>query len=388
MDFNFRPEDEAFRREVRDFLHRELPPDWHAQWRPPIGQMDEDAVDTDRAMRRKLAAQGWLALAWPREYGGGGADVLRQVVFNEEMEYWRAPGRDPQGIGLVGPSIIVNGSEDQKREHLARIAGGEVMWTQGFSEPEAGSDLASLQARAVRDGDDYVIDGEKVWTTRAHIADWMHVLVRTDPEAPKHKGISYFLLDMRSPGIEMRPLIDMTGSHSFNAVTFRGVRVPARNMLGEENQGWYVATSTLDFERSGVTFSAYFRRLLEDAVAHLRADGSLTALARYKVADLSIATQASRMLSYRVAWMQQNGLRPSMEASIAKVYNSELFQRIARTLMGLLGLSGALERGQTGAPLQGGVASLYLYTVSRTISAGTSEIQRNVIATRGLGLPR
>ena len=394
MEFHFRPEDEAFRDELRAFLQRELPAGWQETWHGPLGHMLEEDRAVDLAMRGKLARQGWLTLAWPREYGGGGADVLRQMVFNEEMEYQRAPGRDPQGINMVGPSVIAHGTEAQKQDHLPRIAHGESLWTQGFSEPNAGSDLASLETRAVRDGDGYVISGRKVWTTRAHYATWMHLLARTDPAAPKHKGISYFLVDMQSAGIEVRPLWDMTGEHSFNEVLLHDMRVPRAALLGQENQGWYIATGTLDMERSGVIFSAYFRRLLEDAQRHL-ASAPHTGrsplrdpLIRHALADLAVAVHASRMLSYRVGWMQHRRMPASTLASTSKLFSTELFQRIARTLLRMLGQHGALAHGDPRAPMQGGLAWLYLFTLSRTISAGTSEVQRNIIATRGLGLPR
>ncbi len=390
MEFQFSPEDEAFRLEVRDFLAEELPPDWKGI----MGELQPEDFEIERHMRKRLAEQGWLALAWPKEYGGAGAGIIRQLVFNEEMAYNRSPGRDGQGIGLIGPCIMVHGTEEQKSEHLGRIARGEVVWCQGFSEPGSGSDLASLQTRAVRDGDDYVINGQKVWTTYAHLADWIHVLTRTDPDAPKHRGITYFLLDMKTPGVEIRPLINMANGHGFNEVFFNNVRVPAKNLLGEENRGWYVATTTLDFERSMVGFSASLRRLLGDTVEYLKglkARGSSpldNPMVRHKLADLTVSVHVARMLSYRVAWMQNQGLVPNMEASMGKVYSTELNQRVARTLMEILGLDGQLEPKQEHAPMAGRVESLFVHSISSTIAAGTSEIQRNIIATRGLGLPR
>lgn len=389
MEFRFSPEDEAFRQEVRDFLRRELPPGWKGV----MGELHPDEFGIERTMRKKLAQKGWLALAWPREYGGAGAGIIRQLVFSEEMGYHRAPGRDGQGIGLIGPCIMVHGTEEQKKEHLPRIAHGEVVWCQGFSEPGSGSDLASLQTRAVRDGDEWVINGQKVWTTYAHLADWIHVLTRTDPDAPKHRGITYFLLDMKTPGIEVRPLINMANGHGFNQVFFSNVRVPHRNVLGEVNRGWYAATTTLDFERSMVAFSAQLRRLMEEVLEYLRGlkNGSSpleSPIVRHKLADLSVSIEVSRMLSYRVAWMQSVGKIPNMEASMGKVYSTDLSQRVARTLFEVLGLRGQIEPKQIRAPLGGRIENMYLSSISATIAAGTSEIQRNIIATRGLGLPR
>ena len=390
MEFQFSPEDESFRQEVREFLKKELPPDWEGV----MGELQPENFEVERHMRKKLAEKGWLALAWPKEFGGSEAGIIRQLVFNEEMTYNRSPGRDGQGIGLIGPCIMVHGTDEQKSEHLGRIARGEVIWCQGFSEPGSGSDLASLQTRAERDGDDYVINGQKVWTTYAHLADWIHVLTRTDPDAPKHRGITYFLLDMKTPGIEIRPLINMANGHGFNEVFFNNVRVPAKNILGEENRGWYAATTTLDFERSMVGFSASMRRLLEDTIEYLkeRKNGGSSPLddplVRHKLADLSLSVHVSRMLAYRVAWMQSQDLVPNMEASMGKAYSTELNQRVARTLMEILGMSGQMEPKQRRSPMAGRVESLYLHSISSTIAAGTSEIQRNIIATRGLGLPR
>ena len=390
MEFTFTKEEEAFRQEVRGFLKKELPSDWKGI---RMGS-DDDDFEFEMHMRKRLGERNWLALAWPKEHGGGGADVMHQMIFSEEMAYARAPGRDGFGVGMIGPSIIVHGTEEQKTEHLGRIARGEVHWCQGYSEPGAGSDLASLQTRAVRDGDDYVVNGQKVWTTFAHKADWIFMLTRTDPDAPKHRGITYLLADMKTPGIEVRPLINMANSHEFNEVYFNDVRIPARNVLGEENRGWYAAMTTLDFERSGVAYAAGHQRTLEDAIAYLKGPGVPTESSfknpsvRYKLADLTIANETCRMLSYRVGWMQQSGQVPNTEASMMKVYSSELTQRITRTLMQIIGIPGQLGTKDPRAPMGGRVEHAYKASIANTIAAGTSEINRNVIATRGLGLPR
>ena len=355
MDFQFTPEDEAFRLEVRDFLRRELPPDW-------VGIVNNDMLAADEfdievRMRKALAKQGWLTLAWPKEYGGAEASPMRQVIFTEEVSYALAPGRDSQGIGMVGPCLMVHGTEEQKRRHIPPIANGEAVWCQGYSEPGSGSDLASLQTRAERDGDDYVINGQKVWTSYAHRADWMHVLTRTDPEAPKHRGISYFMLDMKTPGIDIRPLINITGGHGFNEIYFDNVRVPAENMLGEENRGWYVATTTLDFERSSLNFAAALRRVLEEFVRYLKearpsgAPSPADPVLRNKLADLFLSLRVGRNLGYRVAWLQSQGKTPNMEASLSKLYATEVYQKVARGLVPLLGLVGQLGMDDRRAPL-------------------------------------
>jgi alkylation response protein AidB-like acyl-CoA dehydrogenase len=332
-----------------------------------------------------------MTLAWPREYGGQGASHLRQLIFNEEMSYRGAPGRDRQGINLVGPLLMVHGTEEQKHEHLPKIATGAVYWCQGFSEPNAGSDLASLRTRAEPDGDHYVINGQKIWTSYAHRAHWMHLLARTDQDAPKHKGITYFLLDMKTPGVEVRPLLNMSGRRGFNQVFFTNVRVPRRNIVGQVNRGWYAATTTLDFERSSINFSAQLRRLMDEFIGYVKQDTANDALrspqARHRLADLIIAIHVGRNLSYRVAWMQGRGLVPNMEASMSKLYSTELCQHVARGLIHVMGLYGQVLPGPR-APFWGHISQYYLGSVAQTIGGGTSEVQRNVIATRGLGLPR
>jgi alkylation response protein AidB-like acyl-CoA dehydrogenase len=356
-----------------------------------MGHPEPEHYDLALRIRKKLASRNWLALSWPVEYGGSGADVLTQTVFTEEVEYLRAPALD-SGVRMIGPCIISHGTDEQKREHLGPIARAETIWAQGFSEPEAGSDLASLQTRAVRDGDDFVINGQKVWTSRAHIADWLHVLARTDLDVPKHKGITYFLLDAKSPGIDIRLLQDMSGGQHFSEVFFNDVRVPARNILGEENTGWYVATTTLNLERSNIGFSAFLRGLLEEVTGYLRSlgpNGPLSnPLVRHKLAEIAIGNQVSRMLSYRIAWMQHTGQQPVKEASLSKLFSSELHQRAPQAFMEMIGLHGNIEINERHAPVAGAVQHLYRHAIAATIGAGTSEIQRNIIANRGLGLPR
>jgi len=390
MEFSFTREEETFREELRAFLREELPRGWTGG----TEDWDEDVFPVAQRMRKKLAARGWLTMGWPREYGGMGAGPVAQAIFGEEMLYHRAPGRDQFGLRMLGPTLMLYGTEEQKREHLPRIAKGERLWCQGYSEPGAGSDLASLQTRATRDGDDYVISGSKTWTTGAHRADWMFLLARTDPSAPKHKGISFFLMDMRSPGVSVRPLVNMVGHHAFNQVFFDDVRVPATSVVGEIDRGWYVAMALLSFERSGVEQVGAARRLLDDIASAAREtlrDGRpLTAdpIVRHKLAERAVETQVARALAYRVAWLQSKGQVPAYESSASKVFGTELNQRIANTGMQVLGLHAQLEKGSGRAVLDGVLRSYYLYTVAPTIYAGSSEVQRNIIADKGLGLPR
>ena len=390
MDFNFSPEDQAFRRELRQFVQDFLPEDWEGGGRWP----EEWDWDVTQDMRRKLAQKGWLTMHWPSEYGGQDASPVRSAIYNEELAYARAPGRDIFGVRMLGPTLMIHGSEKQKQVHLPPIARGEVQWCQGYSEPESGSDLASLSTRAVRDGDEYVINGAKIWTTLGHRADWIMCLARTDTEAPRHRGISFILVDMKTPGIQVRPIINMAGGHEFNQIVFDNVRVPVANVVGEENRGWYVAVTLLDFERSGIDYSAMARRLLDEVRGFANDTSgnghslSSTPWVRHLLADRYIECEVARLMAYNVAYMQDQGLVPNKEASMSKVFGSESLQRVANAALEILGMYGGLGRDEKWAPLKGRVQEHWMIAFSHKIAAGTSEVQRNIIANRGLGLPR
>jgi alkylation response protein AidB-like acyl-CoA dehydrogenase len=396
MEFRFTLEEEAFRQEIRAFLAAELPADW-GQSEGTGGQLGEggDARwEFLRTFQKKLAAKGWLTLGWPEEYGGLGASHMMQVIYNEEMTYARAPTQLGVGPDRVGPTILLYGTDEQRKQLIPGIANADDVWCQGFSEPGAGSDLASLQTRADADGDNFVINGSKIWTSLAHKADWCILLARTDQEAPKHKGISYFLLDMKSPGIQVRPLLDLTNRHTFNQVFFEDVRIPRTSLVGELNRGWYVAAATLDFERSGINRVVMGYRTLQELTAYARETrtnghriGSERSV-RNKLSELAIEFTAGRILAYRVASMQARGQIPNTEASMSKMYGSELQQRLAGSGMQIMGLAGQLEPGSRWAPLAGRIEQFYLYASALTVAAGTTEIQKGIIAGRGLGLPR
>jgi alkylation response protein AidB-like acyl-CoA dehydrogenase len=385
MDFKFTAQEEVLRADLRRFLDESLGKDWSGD-ACDIGTQN---FDFQRAFNKKLAQKGWIAPAWPKEYGGLGATHLEQMIFSEELAYRRAPnGQRVFSVGMIGPTLIVHGSEEQKREHLPRITNGEVAWCQGYSEPGAGSDLASLQTRAERDGDDYVVNGQKIWTTGAHVSDWIFMVARTDQAAPKHKGVSFLLVDMKTPGVTVRPLVNMAGHHEFNEVYFEDVRVPRRNLVGQENNGLYVSMTLLDFERSSIGVSASGRRTLEELIAFARERGQLDDRTRLQLAGLAVEIEVARMMSYRIAWMQQAGLHPSHEASMVKVYGTEMIQRLYNVAVNMLGGYGQLLPDSRWAPLKGIVEQGYLWNVAPTIYSGSNEIQRNIIATRGLGLPR
>ncbi len=401
MDFHDSPEEAAFRQQVRKFLKDELPEGLARKGGGGAmfgggGRGRRGGMDYFKKLGpwlSKLNESGWIAPAWPKEYGGAGLTVIEQFILSQEMATIGAP-KSPNviGLGWVGPTLILYGTDEQKEKHLRPILDSTAWWCQGFSEPEAGSDLASLQTRAVRDGDDYIINGQKIWTSGAQIAQWMILLVRTDPDAPKHKGISYFLLDMKTPGIEVRPLINMAGSPDFNEVFFDNVRVPKENLVGEENRGWYIVTATLDFERSGIATGVSHALTVNELVAFQkeRSNGHNDTLIRYELADRAIESQVELMLNHKVIGVQARGMVPSNEATVAKLYSSELDQRIAATGLKLTGLFGQLANDSAYADraMDGRFSSTYMYATTSTIGGGTSEVQRNIIAQRGLGLPR
>ena len=335
--------------------------------------------------RERVAKKGWIAPSWPAKYGGADMSVVDQFVMNEAMAEAGVPSNvGGFGVMMIGPTIIEHGTDDQKVEHLGSILRGESIWCQGYSEPGAGSDLASLQTRAVRDGDDYVVNGQKIWTTGAQFADMMYMLVRTDPDAPKHRGITYLLVDMKSPGVTVRPLTTLAGTQTFNEVFFEDVRVPVRNRIGDENRGWYVGTTTLDFERSSIGSAIGVRKALEGLIKQSKSENSEVSFERNpkvkaEFVERWIECEVAKMLSYRVVSMQVSGKIPNYEASMCKMFSSELSQRIANLSMHLYGMHGNVKNRS---------AMGYMQAVSSTIAGGTTEIQKGIIATRGLGLPR
>ena len=392
MDFSFTPEQEKFRQELRDFIAKELPPGLETGVGGHVETDEEWKVA--RAMTKKLSAKGWLNIAWPKEYGGQDKHML-SVIINEEMNYHCAPGLDFGGVGMLAPALMVYGNEEQKKEHLTKIAAGDVVWCQGWSEPEAGSDLPNLQTRAVEDGDDYVINGQKVWTSLAHHADWCFLLAKTDPNVqPKHRGISFFLVDFKTPGITVSPLVTMSNERSFSEVFYDNVRVPKKNIVGEVNGGWKVAMTAAGFERSGIYRIALARRNVDRLIEWAKKpqpDGRIPAkspIVRQKLAHLYIEGTISRILAYRVAWLQSQGLQPDWEASMARVFGSEFQQHAGHTGAELMGLYGMLMKDSKWADPECNMALQSILGIGATIAAGTSEVQRNVIALRGLGLPR
>jgi len=393
LEFSFTPEQESFRGDIQHFLKEYLGSDWQG--------IDPDSYFTDenwpfiRKLTKELAQKGWLTLGWPTKYGGQESSHLDQLIYNEETSYFRAPTRDAMiGVELVGPTLMRYGTQEQKAVFLPSIASGDDVYCQGFSEPESGSDLASLQLSAVRDGDHFVLNGSKIWTSGAHRANRCYLMARTDNEVRKHRGISVFIVDMDTLGIEVRPIINMYGLQYFNQIFFSNVRVSEKNMVGDENQGWYVAAASLDFERSGIAQFSWNRRNIEELAQISKSapvngqysyEGSLV---RHNLSELWTANEAGRMIAYKIGWMQHTGLVPNKEASISKLMGSEIAQQIANLGVKITGNYGLLDIGSHRRVLDGRIGREWMDSISFTLRAGTSEIQRNIIATRGLGLPR
>ncbi len=394
MDWNDSPEQAAFRAQVRALIEERLPDRYRRGEGPEERAWEFDRKSDDPAAREAalawqaaLTERRWVAPEWPVEYGGAGLSPNEQFILNAEFAAAGAPGVGGSGVRLLGPTLIVHGSDEQKAQYLPPILRGEVAWAQGYSEPGSGSDLASLQTSARRDGDDFVVNGQKIWTSGAHTADAIFALVRTDPDAEKHRGISFLLIDdIKAPGLSVRPLIDMGEHHYFNETFFEDVRVPARNLVGDENRGWYVAMTLLDFERSNISAAVGARRTIDGLIADLRAERRNPPPAtRGAIADRYVETEVMFNFSLRIISMQNRGVIPNYEASTAKLFASELGQRLALTATRAFGL--AANRWDDGTPA-GGYTNAYIRSVPATIRGGTSEVQRNVIATRGLGLPR
>jgi alkylation response protein AidB-like acyl-CoA dehydrogenase len=387
VDFNFTVEQNQFREELRGFLKAEVP----VEKQEVFGLLTEEQYQFGREINRKLADQDWLAIGWPKEHGGGGKGPIEQGILNEDLGYWRVPKSGSIGLGIVGPAIMVFGTQDQKDRYLSPIARGEVEYCQGFSEPNVGSDLGSLELLAERDGDEYVLNGSKMFTSYAFHADYMYLLARTDPEAQKHRGISLFIADLKTPGINLRPLPYINGEMA-SQTTFDNVRLPLSCLIGEENRGWYHAMTTLDYERSGLWRYANVRRVFDDFSEFclgLAPDGGqpLAPLVRNKLAQRRLGMETWKLLCWNVAWMQSSGAVPNAEASVAFLYGSEERLRFAEMAMEVLGPYATLKNGSTMAPLLGNIEGIHREAM-HLHGAGTTEIHRNIIAQRGLGMPR
>ncbi len=386
---NYRDTDEQslWRREVQEFLQQYAPDEYRLHHRPAIDSYG-GGDRTYQQWRAEVAHRGWLAPHWPKEYGGLALSVMEQFILKEEFALHRTPHPGARAVEMVGPTVILHGSDEQKSELLPGILRGEHIYCQGFSEPGAGSDLAALQLRAVRDGDEYVLNGQKIWTSNATTCNWMFLLARTDPDAPKHRGISYFVTPTNIPGLEVRSIPDMAGGNELCEAFFDEVRIPASYRIGEENRGWYVAMTTLDFERSGIAGAVGLQLSILELMDAARTDyGKQTH--RVRLADLYVASEVARQMAHYVASLQDRGQVPNYESSMVKLFSSELHRRVDTDALNVLGLRSQLLQGSLGYELRNGrIARAYSGSIPTTIAGGSSEIQRGIIASRGLGLPR
>lgn len=392
MDFKFTPEQEALRKEFEEFCKEEAkkaPEGW-------IGGLAGEETDEGwvyhRSVVDKVAAKGWLCLPWPKEYGGHGHGPIEQLIFNEVIAYHRVPAL-PFHFMTVAAGIMDYGTEEQKKEWLPKIARAEINWAEGLSEPNAGSDLASLTTSAALDGDDYIINGQKVWTSGAHRSDHVFILARTGTAEARHKGLTFFINKI-GPGIEFRPLIFMNGSHLYNETFIDNFRVPKKNIVGKVNKGWYVMMAGRNYARANISAAASGKRDLEDLIDYCKQTeegGEILAkrpLIRQKLADFAIDYEAALNFAYYVGWLQNKGKDVAADAAACGYYASELNLRLANTAMEMMGLYGTLTKASKWAPLYGKFQDLCQWQSGFTIAGGTTEIRKNVIAWSGLKLPR
>jgi alkylation response protein AidB-like acyl-CoA dehydrogenase len=381
MDFTYPPEAEEFRAEFRAWIDEHYTDAFRAEGLGFSMEMDEERLAAMRGWNRQLADARYAAISWPEEYGGRGAGIMEQVVFAEEMHRSGAPGTlNPLGLSNIAPAIIEFGTDEQKERFLPRMLRGDDIWCQGFSEPNSGSDLASLQCRAELDGDHFVINGQKTWNTLGHLANWCELLVRTDPEAPKHRGISCLLVDMTRPGVEVRPLVTITGEKEFNEIFFTDVRVPAESLLGPLHDGWRVAMTTLAYERGTVAnLHLGLRGKIQRLIADAAAVGALEdPVKRQALAALYLEGELLKLVSERAISGAMHGRPMGPEGSIAKLVWSEAEQHVGEVAGDVLGADA--NTGSWGRDR--------VYMRALTIAGGTTQVNKNILALRILGLPR
>ena len=397
MDFTLTPEQQSFRDEVRDWLGKNLPADWVARLRQGSDVPRPEAYRFLSDWQRRMYEAGFVGITWPKEYGGRGLSFMEEMTLQEEMALRKAPPvLNILAIGMAGPTIIAYGTEEQKKRYPAKMLSCEEIWCQGYSEPNAGSDLAALQTRAVKDGEHYVVNGQKVWTSLAHVADWMMLLARTDPDAPRHKGITYFLVDMHSPGITVKPLKQLTGDEEFNEVYFDNVRVHDSQILGGLNNGWAVGMTTLMYERLALGFGLQVRlRIALDGLVELArhttkngAPVTRDPVMRQKLAQLWIDTEVFKYTGARAITKLLKGELPGPEASTGKMMWVEGHQRLQELAMEIQGPYSQIMKGSPWAVAEGLWQHTFLRSRANSIEGGTTEIQRNIIGERVLGLPK
>jgi alkylation response protein AidB-like acyl-CoA dehydrogenase len=388
VDLGYSREEEAFREEVRTWLDAKLPREWRQDGKG--GYRDEEDTDLQRRWQRTLHEGGWLKLGWPKEAGGRGATPVMQAIYQEELARAGAPGiLGRLGVTLLAPTLVAHGSDWQKETYVEKILSGELIFCQGFSEPDAGSDLAGLRARAEKRDGKWVLSGQKTWSSGAHYSDKSFLLARTDPEAPPHRGIGFFLVDMHQPGVEVRPIKQMTGGGEFCEIFLSGAVVEEKDVVGSPTDGWKIAMAVFGFERGGLGQAARFERAVDDLASLARDRGAgADPTMRQLIAQARIEAHVFRLIGLRNLTRAQHGHAPGPEASVTKLYWSEMDKRLQETAIGVEGMYGALAPGSEQAVEDGRWQYAWMWAQAETIYAGSSEIQRNIIAERVLGLPR
>jgi len=398
MDFGLGEKELALKEEIHKFAEVELPPNWR---RSTLIDGECRDFEFEISMSKKLAQRGWLVMSWPEEYGGRDASLWEQTLYEIEIAYWDIPGAwmGISGTQWVGPCLMMFGTEEQREKYLPLIASGKKdgIWCTGYSEPNAGSDFANLQTRAVRDGDDYIINGQKVWTSAAHRARWCWLAARTDPNAAKkHQGISIFIVDMKSPGVTVNPILNYYGRHHFNEIFLDNVRVLSADLVGEENKGWYYLMQALAFERRSLAPTTYgsSKRILEELAKYAgqtEYEGQLLSqnpVIRAKLADLAIDLEVLKMFAFQIAWRISQGQIPTYESSRNKIMSDEVMRRMAITGAEILGIYSQVDPDSEWAKLNGTIQGAYLGFPGQAIAAGTAEIEKSIIAQFRLGLPK
>lgn len=398
MDFALSDKERALIRGIAEFAQKELPTDYRG---PTLIDQECQDFEFEISMAKKLAQKGWLVMSWPKEYGGRGATEIEQTVYEMEIAYWRIPGAwmGISGVQWVGPCLILFGTEEQKKRYIPLIASGDRdgVWCTCYSEPNAGSDLANLQTRAIRDGSYYVINGQKVWTSAAHNARWCWLLTRTDPTpTKKHHGLTLFIVDMKSPGITIRPLLNYYGRHHFNEVFFDNVKVPLANLVGQEHRGWYHLMQALVFERRSLAPTVYgqFKRLLEELVKYSKEtkhEGKLLAqdpTIRHKLADMVVDLETIKLFAYHLTWKISQGIIPAYESSRNKISADDILKRVAFSSADILGAYSQVDPNSKWAKLNGIIQGIYLGFPGYQIAAGTDAVEKSIIAQFKLGMPK
>ncbi len=390
MDFQLTEEQRRLKLEVQQFIRSVLPPDWIGYPSTTIYDGEVHAargLEMFKDIARKLGEKGWLSMPWPKEYGGAACSKIDYLIFQEEMARYGVPGFNNVATKMLAPTLFVYGTEQQKLKFLQPIAEGKELWCEAFSEPEAGSDMAAIQTKAVKDGDYYVANGQKTWCTFVTYCDYCCLLARTDPNSKRHRGLSFFLVDLKTPGITIRPIENILNEPHFGEVFLEDVRIPAANLVGAENEGWKVAQTFLSYERVSIGPVGVLKKVINWMVEYSKTiPKAKRQIMEKALVNLAIEVEISELLCYQVAWLQDNNRATEWDSAMIRLFETRLIKRSASELLQLLGLYGQLTRNDKRAPLHGWLEHLCYTMIGSTLAGGTQEIQKTVVAVRGLGM--